>query len=166
MKLALSIVVALCLAFLSPIDVGAQKGWKTYTVEDEFSFKYPSNWKLQERENRFTTIDATLDYGKNKDVHMVFEGGNISEVGDPTDDDLLSRMERTIEDRPNGKVFESGLDENAINNRTAPYAIGTYTTESLFGSTPNIAVLATFVHVNDDELVLVRYMSEENDFDK
>ena len=80
MKLLIGVLVAAFLVSLNPIDVEAQKGWKTYTVEDEFSFKYPSNWDLEERENRFTSVDARLEYGNN-DVQMVFQGYDISELG-------------------------------------------------------------------------------------
>lgn len=62
MKFLLFGLVVLSLAAIIPIDVDAQKGFKSYIVEDEFSFKYPSNWKLEDRENRFTSIDASLEY--------------------------------------------------------------------------------------------------------
>src|SRR5206468_884974 len=115
MKLAFVIAVAIFLAFLCPIDVGAQKGWKTYTVEDEYSFKYPSNWKLQERENRFTTIDAELKYGNN-DVQMIFEGGDT--FATRSDDEMLEAMKTVIEAKKGGNVFESGIDKQMINNGT------------------------------------------------
>ena len=165
MKLIILIAAIIFLGFLSPIDVGAQKGSKTYTVPDEFSFQCPSNWKLQEKENRFTTIDASLKYGNNV-VQMVFEGGNISDIGNPTDDEILNLLKAQIEKKDDGKVFESGMDKNAINNRTTPYVIGTYTIKPVFGGPFQMVVLATAVHVNDNELVLARYIAEQNDFDK
>jgi hypothetical protein len=165
MKLVLAIVVGALFICVTPMGAEAQNGLKEYTVADEFSFKYPSFWKLVERENRFTTIDARLEYGNN-DVQMVFEGGNISERGSPPDSQLLEGFERIIEGKNNGKVFESGLDKYVINNRSAPYAIGTYTTESLLGSSSNMVVLVTGVHVTDDEFVIVRYVADEDDFDK
>jgi hypothetical protein len=165
MKLVVPVAIAILLVFLSPIDVGAQKGWKTETIPDEFSFQYPSNWKLQERENRFTTTDAKLNYGNNH-VQMFFEGSNISDLGSPTDDYLLNKLKDYIELKKDGKVFESGLDKNAINNRTTPYVIGTYETQPLLGTSLNMVMLVTAVHVNDNELVLARYIAEQNDFDK
>lgn len=165
MKIAILVALSVFLVFLSPINVGAQKGWKSYTVDNEFSFQYPSNWKLQERENRFSTTDAGLNYGDSV-VQMRFEGGNISDLGSPTDDDLLTKLKSFVEKKDNGKVFESGLDKNAINNRTAPYVIGTYQTQPLLGTPLNMVGLATAVHVNDNELVVVQYVAEENDFDK
>jgi hypothetical protein len=167
--LLLALIVAFLFGF-SPIWVEAQKGWKTYTVESEFSFKYPSNWKLEERENRFTSMDARLEYGNN-DVQMTFEGmsptdaGSASDIVGRTDSELLDALETVIDDKNLGSVFESGLDKYTINNRTAPYAIGTYSTESLFGISLEMAVMMTAVHVGD-ELVLIQYLAEEDDFDK
>jgi hypothetical protein len=86
---------------------------------------------LEERENRFTTIDAGLKYGNNV-VQMLFEGEDISDLGTPTDSQLLETMEALIEDQNDGSVLESGIDKYVINNRSAPYSIGTYTTEGLF----------------------------------
>jgi hypothetical protein len=163
MKLALVIGVAIFLAFLCPIDVGAQKGWKSYSVEDEFSFKYPSNWKLQERENRFTTIDAQLKYGNN-DVQMIFDG--LGTMSTKTDDEIVEALKTVIEDKKSANVFDSGIDKQMTNNRTAPYVIGTYSTESLFGMSLDMVELITAVRLPNGEVVLVQYIAEENDFDK
>jgi hypothetical protein len=120
---------------------------------------------LEERENGFTTIDAGLKYGNNV-VQMLFEGEDISDLGTPTDSQFLETMEALIEDQNDGSVLESGIDKYVINNRSAPYAIGIYTTEGLFGNSFNVALLVTSVHVTDDEVVLVRYVAEQDDFDK
>ncbi len=110
-------------------------------------------------------MDVVLKYSNN-DVQVVFEGGKISELGNPTDNNLLESLKGKIEEKKYGKVFESGLDKNAINNGTAPYVTGTYTTEPLFGSALNMVILATVVHVNNEEVVILRYVAEENNFDK
>ena len=152
---------------LGPIYVEAQKGSKTYTVEDEFSFKYPSNWELQERENRFTTMDAKLKYGNN-DVQMIFEGLRTTDspIASADDNSILEVMKTVIEGKNEANVFESGVDKYVINNRTAPYVIGTYKPTNLFGVSLNMVDMMTTVHVNDDEIVLVQYLAEQNDFDK
>jgi len=165
MKLVIPIAVGIFLAFLSPIGVDAQKGWKTYTVDDDYSFQYPSNWKLQERENRFTSIDARLKYGNNA-VQMVFEGGSNSTFATQTDDQRLDALKSFIESKNSGNVFESGIDKQMTNNGTAPYVIGTYSTPSLFGIPLNVVALVTSVHLPNDETVLVQYVAKENDFDK
>jgi hypothetical protein len=170
MKFVLVVLAVVTMAIMVPGNVDAQKGFKSYTVEDEFSFKYPSNWKLEERENRFTSIDARLEYGNN-DVQMTFEGmgGSDSDtasiIAGADDDRLLEAIETVLEGKNDGSVFESGLDKYTINNRTAPYAIGTFSTESLFGISLDMVVLLTAVHVGD-QVVLVQYYAEENDFDK
>jgi hypothetical protein len=75
MKSIMVIVLILSLAFSSPLIVSAaQKGWKTYTVDDKYSFQYPSNWKLEERQNRFTAVDAKITYGNNV-AQMAIGGG-------------------------------------------------------------------------------------------
>lgn len=170
MKFIIGAVVVITMVLMFPGNVDAQKGFKSYTVEDEFSFKYPSNWKLEERENRFTSIDARLEYGNN-DVQMTFEGMGESDgdsaavIAGADDNQLLDGVETVLEGKNQGSVFESGLDKYMINNRTAPYAIGTFTTESLFGISLDMVVLLTAVHLND-EVVLVQYYAEEDDFDK
>jgi hypothetical protein len=163
MILLLFIIGTIFLAFLSPINAGAQKGWKTFTVEDEFSFQYPSNWKVQERENRFTTIDARLNY-RNNDVQMTFEGSPIALAN--TDDEMLQALKSYIETKDNGNVFESGIDKQMINNKTAPYVIGTFSAKSLFGLPLNAIELVTAVNLPNNELVIVQYIAKENDFDK
>ena len=69
MKSVSLVALAIFFTLLSPTIVDAQKSLKSYSVEDEFSFQYPSNWKLHERENRFSDTDAWLTYSNNgKDV--------------------------------------------------------------------------------------------------
>jgi hypothetical protein len=38
--------------------------------------------------------------------------------------------------------------------------------KAFFGNSFNMALLVTSVHVTDDEVVLVRYVAEQDDFDK
>jgi|GEM_PF-1286690 hypothetical protein len=47
MRLLLAMFTAVFLVSFSFTETEAQKGWKTYTVEDEFSFQYPGSWKLE-----------------------------------------------------------------------------------------------------------------------
>lgn len=162
MKLVLVIAATIFFVFLSPVNVGAQKGWKTYTVDDEYSFQYPSNWKLQERENRFTSIDAKLKYGNNA-VQMVFGGG--ANVDTRTDDEMLEQMKSIVEEKKDGSIFESGIDQQMTNNRTAPYVIATYSTTPLLGASIKMVELFTAIHL-PNKVVGVEYLAEENDFDK
>jgi len=151
------------LALLFPINVGAQKGWKTFTVEDEFSFQYPSNWNVQERENRFTSIDARLDY-RNNDVQMTFEGSPVGLAN--TDEEMLQALKSYVENKDNGNVFESGIDKQMNNNKTAPYVIGTFSAKSLFGLPLNAVDLVTAVNLPNNGQVIVQYIANENNFDK
>jgi hypothetical protein len=162
MRFVIPIAMVIFLAFLSPLYVSAQKGWKSYTIEDEYSFQYPSNWKLQERENRFTSVDAKLTSGNN-DVQMAFGGAPI---GVATDEEILQQMESIIEKKDNGNVFESGIDKQMSNNRTAPYVIGTYSARSLLGTPLKAVELLTSIKLPNNELVIVEYHAKENDFDK
>jgi hypothetical protein len=163
MKSVIFIAPVIFLAFLFPINAGAQKGWKTFTVEDEFSFQYPSNWKVQERENRFTSIDARLNY-RNNDVQMTFEGFPIALAN--TDDEMLQALKSYVENKDNGVVFESGIDKQMNNNKTAAYVIGTFSAKSLFGLPLNAVELVTAVNLPNNEQVIVQYIAKENDFDK
>ena len=148
---------------LSPTFVDAQKGWKSYTVVDEYSFQYPSNWKLEQKENRFTSIDARLEYG-NKVVRMAFGGGIDEKLAAQSDDQTLERLQEIMEQK--GNIFESGIDKQMANNGTAPYVIGTYSTKSLFGKSFSMVELLTSVRLPNNEIVIVEYHAEENDFDK
>jgi hypothetical protein len=163
MKLAILSILVVFLAFLSPTIVGAQKGWKTYTVDDKYSFQYPSNWKLTERENRFTPLDATITYGDTI-AEMKIAGGDPNDTR--TDDQMVESLKLAIEDNKDGRVFESGIDKQMTNNKTAPYVIGTWTTVSSLGTPVRVVELLTDVHLPDNKLVIVQYVARENDFDK
>lgn len=177
MKLLIGILIAVFLVNLSPLNVEAikvLKESKTYTVPDEFSFKYPYNWKLQERENRFSTVDAILTYGPVNNVIMTFQTGNKSEFGlSGSDNESMNTMERFLTDNfEAANLYEKGSNKYIINNHTAPYVIGTYTggwsTDLRTGETSGVdwAVMLAAVHLNDDKVVFVQYKTPIDDFDR
>jgi hypothetical protein len=143
---------------------------KTYIVPDEFSFQYPNNWKLEGKENRFSSSDASLTYGKGLTVQVNFEGIKSEDpsgimVGQ-SDDLMVEAMEHAFGKIYDATPYESGADKYIVNNHTAPYALGTYTVPALFGKDIDMVAMVAAVHVNDDETVLFSYLAEQNDFDK
>lgn len=158
--------LAIFFTLLSPTIVDAQKGWKSYSVEDEFSFQYPSNWKLHERENRFSDTDAWLTYdndGKNV-LKIIFKG--FPNANASLDDEKLEVLESAVKNQENGDIVESGIDNQMTNNRSAPYVIGTFTESTLFGTSLNMVMLLSTVSLPNNVFVQVEYYAQENDFDK
>jgi hypothetical protein len=95
---------------------------------------------------------------------MAFGGIIDEKLTALSDDQTLERLEEIMERK--GNIFESGIDKQMANNRTAPYVIGTYSTESLFGKSFKMVELLTSVRLPSNEIVGVEYHAEENDFDK
>jgi hypothetical protein len=83
-----------------------------------------------------------------------------------TDDEMLESIKSLIESKQDGSVFESGIDRQMTNNATAPYVIGTYSKDSLFGKTFKFVELLTDIRLPNNKLVVVEYQAEQNDFDK
>ncbi|MGB7706708.1 MAG: hypothetical protein WBL64_05365 [Nitrososphaeraceae archaeon] len=166
MKSVSLVALAIFFTLLSPMIVDAQKSLKSYSVEDEFSFQYPSNWKLHERENRFSDTDAWLTYSNNgKDVLKIILQGYSNTTAQP-DDEKLEALESTVKNQENGEIVESGVDNQMTNNRSAPYVIGTFTDRTLFGTPLNMVMLLSAVLLPNNELIVVEYYASENDFDK
>jgi hypothetical protein len=164
-EIALVLIAIMTSLIAVPIDVAAQKGWKTYTVEDEFSFKYPRNWDLTEKQNRFTSRDAALDHGEGA---ITFEHeANISELYEGyTDQELLNKIEETSRSAYEATEFESETDKYIINNMTAPYMISTFTKANLFGYDDDYAILGMVIKLSATDFIIVQYLSTADDFDK
>jgi hypothetical protein len=66
-----------------------------------------------------------------------------------------------------GTLEESGSDKYIINGHPSPYAIVTYDSDpGLFGGTLDMAAQVNLVQLSDDQVALVQYIAEEDDFDK
>jgi len=152
------------------VPVSTAHAIKSHTVPDEFSFQYPNNWKLEGRENRFSSSDASLTYGRGLTVQVNFEGVRSDDpsgtIVGQSDDMMVKAMESALGTIYDATPYESGADKYIVNNHTAPYALGTYTVPALFGKDIDMVAMVAAVHVNDDETVLFSYLAEQNDFDK
>lgn len=107
------------------------------------------------------------------DIGINFESTRdlASLIASSSDDDLVDTMETVMDGLyENYNVVETGTDKYVINNRTAPYVLGTFDQEfsNAFGlsSTEPWVLLTMTIRLNDDEPVLVQYRNNEDDFDK
>jgi hypothetical protein len=143
--------------------------WKTET-NGEFTFKYPSSWDLKEKENRFTTIDNTLEYDRGvRTGEIIFEHDQTlsDKISDFDTNATLDVIKNVLTDsHTDANIFETGVDKYVINNLSAPYAIATYTEENLFGFKNNWVDLMILIPLGNDDYVLTQYVAGENDFDK
>jgi hypothetical protein len=152
---------------LSPVEA------KTFMSKDGFSFDYPSNWKLKDRENRFTSVSATLEnklVNSNSSIIVfenlnktlgVFDSTETANEGDSTTIDSLNEIIRT---KWNTKEFESATDKYIINNKTAPYVIGTFERCDIYNNCYDYAVMAISIKL-DNANVIGQYIAQWNDFD-
>lgn len=104
---------------------------------------------------------------------MMFEGGNISDFAiSDSNDELMDTMETWMENSYDASLYENSSNKYIINSQSAPYVIGTFTgrwsTDLLTGETSGIdwVVMVVAVHINEDQIVLVRYVTEMDDFDR
>jgi len=166
MNTKILLAVALALVIFSTGQVYALKTFSTKNVDEgNYSFQYPNNWK-NEKLNRFHNLDARLVLGHN-DVQMNFESGNPIDYLIFSPDTELTSLETMAEGLYSGDLQESSADKYTINGQPAPYAIVTYKSEpGIFGATADMAAMVTLIHLNDDEVALVQYIAEEDDFDK
>jgi hypothetical protein len=163
MKAMVSVIViaALIFAILSAVGVTNTVAAKTVTA-DGITFEAPTGWKIQDKENRFTSIDTTLDYDKGAKA-----GAIVLEHDDAFSGVDLYKMELVMGMAyPDSSVFESGEDKYFVNNQSAPYVISTYTKTNLFGYKHDFVVMAVAVQLNDYDAVNVQFVAQENDFDK
>lgn len=133
--------------------------WKTYST-GTYSFQYPSNWNLKEKENRFTTIDAVLNNGRSS---ISFESSREPVL--VNDETMLGIMEEVKQENYlDAQIYEKGTDKYTINGQTAPYVIATYTKLGLFGGEHKNVVLTVLIKTSG-KYVLFNYDSPANDFD-
>jgi hypothetical protein len=145
---------------------------KTFTSKDNFTFDYPSNWKLTDRQNRFTTVSATIEnkLGNTNSTFIIFEHFKKMNVSDPNydketgDQITIDNLNTGMQNKWNTKEFESGTDKYIIDNRTAPYVIGTFEKCNIFSYCNQYAVMAILIRL-DDSVIIRQYMAQWNDFD-
>jgi hypothetical protein len=78
----------------------------THIVKNGYSFQYPPNWDLTERQNRFRPIDAYLRTEGNV---IAFQRINSSYDAPDNDNALLQGMEYVIKNvYPDAYIYESG----------------------------------------------------------
>ena len=112
----MSIVIGLSIYTAWQIAYGAEV--LTHIVKNGYSFQYPPNWDLTERQNRFRPIDAYL---RSEGNVIAFQRINSSYDAPDNDNALLQDMEYVIKSvYPDAYIYESGTDKYFINNQTAP----------------------------------------------
>jgi hypothetical protein len=154
---------------------------KIFTSKDGFSFDYPSNWELIDRQNRFTSISATL---VNKNVSdnssaILFEySRKPAGVTVPTapnydkinynrtyDEFTIDNLNTMMQNKLNTTEFENGTDKYIINNKTAPYIIGTFEKCDFFSDCDQYARMMILIRL-DNSVIIGQYIAQWNDFDK
>jgi hypothetical protein len=160
-KILLPVILVAVLIFIIGVGVtDASSGLKKW-VSDGVTFNFPSSWDVKDRENRFTSIIATLEYEKGgKSASIILEHDPVFS-GMSTD--VLETMLGEMYD--GASVFESGTDKYVINNQSAPYIIGTFTQANLFGYEHNFVVLGLAIELGNYDAAFVQYVTDENTFD-
>jgi hypothetical protein len=154
-------LIVMTIAGTGTTVVNAGSKLKTATADD-FSFSYPSSSELQERENRFTSVSATLELKKDDTIGIQFEAYS-PDVGVEMNVDTLETVLTGMYDSAN--IFESGEDKYLINNKSAPYAIATYSSENIFGYSHDYVVMAILINLGNDDYVIGQYITTQDDFD-
>ena len=161
MRFLFAILIIANLAVIIPGNVYAQKGWKTYTVENEYSFNFPSSsWELIEKKNRFS-YDVTLENYEGETAVITFIHGPEYHYLYRGSIDSIGTMKSLQHD--DLSIFESGSDKYVINNQTAPYVISTYTQTDPY---KEVAVLTIAISLEGNNTVIAEYYTVQNDFDK
>lgn len=166
MKLLLVIVPAVLLICLAPLCAEA----KTYE-NDKYSFEFPNGCKLEKKENRFSTANAILDCKGDAGLQFESSADLSDSIALASDDTLVDTMENVFERLyENVNIVETGTDKYMINNLTAPYVLGTYDQEFSnafgFSSTKPYVLMGMIIKLNSDDVILVQYRNNEDDFDK
>ncbi len=148
--------------FISAVSMTNTVVAKTVTG-DGYTFVVPSGWKVQDRENRFTTVDHVLKYEKGaKFANIQIEHSNV--LAGMTLDSLEQMVGTMYE---TSSVFESGDDKYVVNNQTVPYVILHVSDDkNLYGIQVESVVLALAVPLGDSDGLLIQYKTSENNFDK
>jgi hypothetical protein len=138
---------------------------------DSYTVEIPNGCKVDEKENRFTTTDATVDC--KGDVSMRFESGEtITDMLGETDDEIMDNMLSGIDYMWNGaNEVERGADKYVINNQTAPYVIATYTQEFINRLTGLPVESEPWVYMTvafrvGDQVMIASYWNNEESFDR
>jgi len=142
--------------------------WRIETT-DGFSFKYPTTWDLEERENRINSISATLDYDR---------GGNYGQIlfehYDPdlsesiqSSENVVQNMETVLTNVYDGaRIYETATDKYVINNQSAPYVLAKFSRSTLLGIEHDYVVMAIVINLGANDVIFAQYISAENDFNK
>ena len=142
--------------------------WRIETT-DGFSFKYPTTWDLEERENRFTSISATLDYDRGgKYGQILFEhyDPDLSETIQSSEN-VVDNMETVLTNVYDGaRIYETGTDKYVINNQSAPYVLAKFSKSNLIGIEQHYVVMAIVINLGTNDVIFAQYISAEKDFNK
>lgn len=159
MKTLLLIIVPAVLIWLTPLCAEA----KTFTAPGKFTLEYPSGWKLEDKENRFTSKEATLEHKDGSAI--IFEyGADYSDLY-ADDNDVVDSLNTVSEQNYDSTLFESGTDKYVINNQTAPYIISTFEKSNIFGYEHQYVVMAIYIKLGNAAMI-GQYLAQEDDFDK
>lgn len=163
-------LLVLSLVFGSLLLIPMSAEAKIYE-NDRYSFEYPSGCKLEKKENRFSSTDATLECKGDAGVNFESSMETSESLAGSSDEDLVTNLESVFElNNENTGVVETGTDKYIINNFTAPYVIGTYDQEfsNAFGltSTESYVLMTMLIKLHDNEMVMLQYRNTEDDFDK
>ena len=142
--------------------------WRIETT-DGFSFKYPTTWDLEERENSFTSISATLDYDRGgKYGQILFEhyDPDLSETIQNSEN-VVDNMETVLTNVYDGaRIYETGTDKYVINNQSAPYVLAKFSKSNLIGIEQHYVVMAIVINLGTNDVIFAQYISAEKDFNK
>jgi hypothetical protein len=91
--------------------------------------------------------------------------GNITISQEESDNIVIDNLNTVFKDKWDITEFEDGTDKYMINNKTAPYIIGTFENCNLFSNCSQYAVMGIFIRL-DNSYIIGQYMAQWNDFDK
>ena len=160
----LSSVILASLLVLIPVNAEA----KTFD-NGNYKFEFPNGCKNEQKENRFTSVDADLDCKGNASLR--FETGEVitDRLSGDTDNGMIDTMYSVLEQTSDGfSEVERGTDKYMINNQTAPYLIATYDQEfsNAFGVTKTENWVTMVVIIKSGDNIIVQYENDEDHFDK
>jgi hypothetical protein len=164
------LLVSLSMATFLAILLGSTNAEAKNYENDLYTLQFPNGCKIEEKENRFTSIDASIEC--KEDTGFQFESSEdlSSSLAGDSDEELLDTFLTAKENQwDNVAEVERGVDKYIINNKTAPFIITTYDQKFTNGfglSSTKPWVSMTMIIRVGDQLVLAQYMNNEDDFDK
>lgn len=161
-------ISGILLAIVSNSALAYAAVWRLETT-DGFSFKYPITWDLEERENRITSISATLDYDRGGNYgQILFEhyDQDLSETIQSSEN-VVQNMETVLTNVYDGaRIYETATDKYVINNQSAPYVLAKFSKSDLLGIEHDYVVMAIVINLDAKDVIFAQYISAENDFNE